>query len=69
MQTLHDGPGKKDYNWVPTIALGWVHFAIAACFAATIFAAAIPPILGLLGMILFGGIAMVFILGTITRLR
>ncbi|HWA84109.1 MAG TPA: hypothetical protein VG820_11770 [Fimbriimonadaceae bacterium] len=68
MHSSHQLPTPQDHaNAFPTIALAWAHFAIALVLGIGAFTAAIPPMLGILGMGLFAGISMIFALLTLTR--
>lgn len=68
MQTSHELPGQTDHaNALPTLTLAWVHFLIALACGISAITASIPPVLGILGMSLFAGIAMIFALLTLSH--
>lgn len=68
MQSSHELPGQADHaNALPTLTLAWIHFLIALGCGISAITATIPPVLGILGMALFAGIAMVFALLTLSQ--
>jgi purine-cytosine permease-like protein len=67
MQAPHNPIQHKEANWVPTIALAWMHFAVAALCALLAITAIAPPMLAVLGMSIFGVLAIFFVMMTITR--
>ncbi len=70
MHTSHSyGPNGHAGSVNPTIFLAWLHFAIALTLAICGITHAILPILGVVGMAFFGGVAMLFALLTITRAK
>lgn len=60
---------KRENSWKPTIGLAWLHFALAYVCAILAVTSIAPPMLGIVGMAFFAGVAMVFVLLTIPRLR
>ena len=52
---------------MPTLTLAWVHFLVALGCGISAISGTIPPILGVLGMGIFAGIAMTFALLTLAR--
>lgn len=67
MQSSHDFPEHHSDSWKPTIGLAWVHFAIALGFGVLALTRDVYPLLAVAGMAVFGVIAMIFALLTITR--
>lgn len=68
MQTQHSGAHQPhDANWIPTIGLAWFHFAIALFCAFLAFTGIAPPMLAIFFMAVFGVIAVLCVILTVTR--